>query len=297
MIPMGDVSVLVDRVQLVSWAPSGQKPPVLDGFKVTRDSFVRSQTRIKTYARCKQYQSRENDTKIYWQYYRLKSWLKPWKITMVADDKTGLSRDEIEGVLSHCRFYRFLIIEVAIDFIFSMGVDQDFVRRHALFGKSRRAPRNDNSVLYWGGRKCDKFVRCYQKRERARDRVEVECHSKLLAKEQISTLDDFDGLPDAIYPKNLRFVDVNWHRLDGHLKRKSHGRALIAGARRRASSLTRLRRYLRRNGIVNFHRFLVPHSINEKIDRALTRWIRHFEDSHEQTQTQIKSSRTEKGGA
>jgi hypothetical protein len=128
----------LDRVQMVSWAPAGRKPPRLEGFVVTRDSFVRSQTTTKTYARCCQYKSVTDDTRIYWQYSRCKGWLKPWKITIVADDSTGLSRDQIERVLDHCRFYRFLAIEVAIDFGSQSGVNRGLVKRHALFGKSRR---------------------------------------------------------------------------------------------------------------------------------------------------------------
>jgi len=130
--------VRLDRLQVVSWAPPGHKPPSLDGFVVTRDSFVRSQTTTSTYARCCQYKSVTDDTKIYWQYSRRKGWLKPWKITIVADDSTGLSRDQIERVLDHCRFYRFLTIEVALDFGPQSAVNREFVKRHAQFGKSRR---------------------------------------------------------------------------------------------------------------------------------------------------------------
>jgi hypothetical protein len=109
-------------------------------------------------------------------------------------------------------------------------------------------------------------------------RVELELHSHLLGREKISTLDDFEGLIDVIYPKHFQFVEVDWRRLRRHLKRKRHGKALIAGAQKRGSSLSRLRRYLRRHGIANFHRFLVPLEINKKVDRAFTRWIRKFED-------------------
>lgn len=137
---MHDITIRIDRVQLVSWAPQGKSPPrKLKGFSITKDSFVRSQTTTATYARCRQYRSRENDSKVYWQYQRQKAWLKPWKVTLVADDKTGLSYEQIDNVLGHCRFYQFLIIEVAIDFSPSTGVDRKFVRRHAIFGKSRRA--------------------------------------------------------------------------------------------------------------------------------------------------------------
>jgi hypothetical protein len=135
---MHDVTIKIDRVQIVSWAPEDRTPPRVKGFKVTRDSFVRRQTSIPTYKRCRHYQSKENDAKIYWQYWRQKAWLKPWKITLVADDSTGLSYDELDAVLRHCKYWHFLIIEVAIDFSPATGLDRRFVHRHALFGKSRR---------------------------------------------------------------------------------------------------------------------------------------------------------------
>lgn len=132
----------VDRVQLVSWAPKGRRPPQqLRGFAITRDSFVRCQTTTTTYARCRQYKSLINDAKIYWQYGRQQGWLSPWKITIVADDITGLSYDEIELVLRHCHSYRFLTVEIAIDFEPAVGVNRGFIRQHAVFGKSRRRAR------------------------------------------------------------------------------------------------------------------------------------------------------------
>lgn len=108
-------------------------------------------------------------------------------------------------------------------------------------------------------------------------RLELELHSQFLRREKISRVDDFDGLQLAICPKHFQLVDVDWDRLERHLRRKRHGRALIAGAQHRAASLSRLRHYLRRHGIANFHRFLVPLAINKRIDRAFTRWIDDFE--------------------
>ena len=142
------IRALLDRVQIVSWAPEGRAPPPVEGFAVTRDSFVRCQTTTSTYARCRHYNSLTNDAKIYWQYSRQKGWLKPWKITMVADDKTGLSRDEIERVLKHCRSYQFLTVEIAIDFSPSTGVSKQFIHRRAVFGKShRRAKKKESRPL------------------------------------------------------------------------------------------------------------------------------------------------------
>jgi hypothetical protein len=135
---MTPLKVQLDRVQVLSWAPRGRKPPKLKGYKIVRDSFVRCQTTTATYARSRQYQSLTGDTKIFWQYQRLKGWLKPWKITIVADDETGLSYEQIQHVLKHCRYHRFLIVEVAVDFCPSTGINKRFVRKHGVFGKSRR---------------------------------------------------------------------------------------------------------------------------------------------------------------
>lgn len=133
------VCAQIDRLQLVSCPPSaGQRPPPLKGFAITRDSFVRCQTTTATYARCRQYESVKDDTKIYWQYQRQKGWLRPWKITIVADDKTGLSYEEIERVLRHCHAYRVLTVEIAIDFSPSAGITGQFIRQHGVFGKSHQ---------------------------------------------------------------------------------------------------------------------------------------------------------------
>ena len=136
---MKPIQIRMDRVQLVSWAPQGRKPPPLKDYKIVRDCFVRRQTTTATYARSRQYQSTTDDTKIFWQYQRLKGWLKPWKVTVIADDQTGLSYEDLEKVLKYCHHYRFLTIEIAVDFCPSIGIDKRFVRQHGVFGKSRRS--------------------------------------------------------------------------------------------------------------------------------------------------------------
>ena len=51
-------------------------------------------------------------------------------------------RKEIEQVLEHCQFYHFLIVELAIDFKAMTGVNTNFIRNHAVFGKSRSRANN-----------------------------------------------------------------------------------------------------------------------------------------------------------
>jgi hypothetical protein len=129
--------VRVDRVQIVAQGKVRQKPPELAGFKVTRDCFVRSQTTIKTYARCRHYWSTTSKARIYWQYCRQVGWLQPWKITLVADDRRGLSRTDIELPLKYCRRHRLILVELAFDFAPNSGVTGQFLRRFGRFGKSR----------------------------------------------------------------------------------------------------------------------------------------------------------------
>lgn len=141
--------VKIDRVQIGSVGALDDRPPPLAGFSIIRDSFVRSQTTISTYARSRCYKSRSNDTKVFWQYRRLKTWLMPWKITLVADDNLGLTRQDIEGVLVHCRSYKFFAIELAFDFAPTAGVNREFVLSHAVFGKSHREKRITNTAQIW----------------------------------------------------------------------------------------------------------------------------------------------------
>jgi hypothetical protein len=131
-------------------------------------------------------------------------------------------------------------------------------------------------ALYYGSRKTDKLVRCYQKNTLGVFRVELELHSGLLR--EISTLDDFLYLPDVVYPNHFQFVAFDWSRLEQYLSRRlgDEGRRVIAGARSRSPSLQRVRRYLNRKGVANVHRFFTPLAINEKARRALDQWARQF---------------------
>jgi len=133
----------IDRVEIASWAPHGRKPPLeLAGFRLATDFLLTSRATMNGYARCRWYHSLTDTTKVCWYYQRRKGWLKPWKIMIAPDDNRGLTRDLLEQVLKYCRFWRFLTIEFAIDFAASTSVNSRFVRKHAMFGKSRpRAER------------------------------------------------------------------------------------------------------------------------------------------------------------
>lgn len=133
-------------------------------------------------------------------------------------------------------------------------------------------------AFYYGSRKSEKLVRCYEKSEVGAYRVELELHSGLLRRQDIVGLDDLVRLPEVLCPKHLQFVDIDWNHLGRHLEKKMGHRSdvVIVGARRRTDSILRLLRYLRRKGVFNTHRFLVPRAINEDVTRAVNRWRRQF---------------------
>jgi hypothetical protein len=140
------------------------------------------------------------------------------------------------------------------------------------------AVQRDEADLYYGSRKSDKLVRTYKKREVEAYRVELELHSGLLRHHNISVLDDLVLLPEVLCPKHVQLVDLDWNRLRRHLANKigDRGDDVFAGARQRKMSILRLQRYLRRKGVVNTHRLLLPRAVNADISRALNRWIRKF---------------------
>ena len=112
-------------------------------------------------------------------------------------------------------------------------------------------------------------------------RVELELHSAPLRKHSIQTLDDFIYLPEVICPKHVQFVEIDWQRLRKYLgERFGADEAQIAAeARKRSASLRRVRGYLRKRGVVNFHRWLVPLPLNKDVTRALERWAKGFKDT------------------
>lgn len=86
------------------------------------------------------------------------------KMTLIARDHNGLKPQDVLSVLELLPGAKLVLVELAFDFGFKSGVDGEYVRAHALFGKSR--PNNvANLRCYdtWGTRKGSKFVRSYYK--------------------------------------------------------------------------------------------------------------------------------------
>jgi hypothetical protein len=138
--------------------------------------------------------------------------------------------------------------------------------------------------LRYGGRKSAKLARCYWKDETNQFRVEMESHPGVLDQLGIQSVRDLPKVARAIYPKHLRFADIDWEKLRVYLAKREgkNGEAIFEGAFKRAKSMRRVTQYLRRQRIPNVHRFLMPLAINEKVKHGLEMWARQFEKEWEQ---------------
>lgn len=282
--------VRLDRLTIVSWAKHGWKLPSIPGFKVVRDIRVRPQGESPTYERVRELLSLTSTTRVSWQYRRRRGWLKEWRITIYGDDLSGITPMELCPILKRCRHAWLVLVELALDFAPTSGVDREFVKRHGVFGKSRRrTDRGGPGQLRYGSRKSAKLIRAYWKAEVNAFRVEVELHSRLLSrgrrerarKTANELTNDVATAPYLLIPKHVCFMRFRWPALRRYLTHRLGrlGCRVLDEARAKATiSLRAAAYFLRRSGVNNVHRFLVPMRINEAMDSALTKWSLDFKD-------------------
>ena len=273
--------VRLDRLRWVAWVPAGKEVPFIPGFKTVSDRRIMTRPgKVPTYGRVRKLESMTSDARADWEYQRQQGWLEPWRITLIADDQTGLTLEEVKQFLEHCCTYRLVLVELALDFAPASGVNAVFVEQHGLFGKSRRRPDlGGPGQLRYGSRRSGKLVRCYWKDQIGAYRVELELHSRLLREHEIDRVRDICRVSGVIFPKHCRFVTFAWERLQRYLERRFGQRCerILAVARRLANlSLRRASRYLRRKGVNNVHRFLVSLRMNREIEKALLEWSIKF---------------------
>jgi hypothetical protein len=252
----------------------------LRGYKCLSDFRPQQQGRALNYGRVRKFCSVTNSSKVTLQYERRVPWGAPQRVTMIGHDQTGLSLQEIQGVISQCYRHDLSLVELAFDFTPEAGVDREFVLRHGRFGKSRRRlDRGGPGTLRYGGRSCPKLVRCYLKESLEVFRVELELHRSLLRKYGATTIHDLAAVAARLVPAHLRFVCVCWKKLKTYLVKKfgNDGNRIAEEARHQADlSLAKALRYLAKVGVPNPHRFLVPLKINRAVREALQRWAEDF---------------------
>jgi hypothetical protein len=255
--------------------------PAIEGFSVLQDFRARPQGKIPTYARVRKLRSETTSCAIVVHHKPQQPWLPPCTVTAIGDDKLGITPDEVKRVAAQFRNCKLSLVELALDFDPSTGVDREFVLRHGTFGKTRlRVDRGGPENLRYGSRSSPKLVRCYQKNSLGAFRIELELHSALLRKTGVTKVQDLYLIASKLFPKHVRMVGVRWNKLEAHLQRRfgNSGRTVLAETRRirDAVSLRDAMRFLSGKGVANPWRFLRPLRLNALVKSALRRWAKKF---------------------
>jgi len=278
------VRVRLDRLQFTCEKKRSFGLPDIPGFKVVSDRLVRQRTRVKTYERVRRYRNHKSGTQVFVAYKPVPKWLPPVKVTMVANDETGLQWDEVALVDKTFEGGFAVIVELALDFDESAGVDLRFIRRHALFGGSRpkTGPRYPG-VRYWGSPASAKLVRCYRKASIRAFRVELQLRRACLQRYgMLGAWTLCYGIPDLV-KDHARFLRPDWAALEAHVVRRGlRAKKVLRQARLQAKSLHRLLDCLRHNlQVRNPQRFLRPMKLNREIDQAVEAWADSFDPSRQ----------------
>lgn len=275
--------IRVDRAQVHAKTFAGQLPRI-PHFQLIWDRFVRPQTSPQTYRRVRSLKNTTTDTTLWIQYWPILPGLRPAKLTLIANDRKGLRRPELEQVIRQFEEPRLLTVELAFDFSKASGVDRGFVLRHGVFGKSRIVGGGAHQNARLGGRDSDTMVRVYPKGETSSFRVEIELHSSWLRRNNVIGVGDLPKLADLLLPKRLLFVQIDWESLSRHLARKGLPAAkLVSEAKLRSHSIHETMKFLRNEvGLCNVRRFLRPLRINRPIQRELQIWANGWRRSFKQ---------------
>ena len=274
-------TVRLDRLRFSAEPRGGPKVPAIEGFRVLQDFRARPQGRIPTYARVKKLRSGTTSCQIVIQYKPQQGWLPPYILTIVGDDNVGITPEVLAAVRTSYYVRKLSLVELALDFDPSAGVDREYVLRHGVFGKTRRrTDRGGPENLRYGSRSSPKIVRCYAKTGIEKYRVELEIHGALLRKMGIIDIPDLYLIASKALPKHVRVVGIRWRKLEAYLLRRfgTSGRTVLAETRRIRDeiSLRDAMVFLSAKGVMNPHRFLRPLRLNEEIKSALRLWAKRF---------------------
>jgi hypothetical protein len=228
--------------------------------------------------------------------------LAPRKIALIARDESGLEWTDVRSVLEILPNVRLVMAELGFDFGFASGVDGEYVRAHALFGKSRK--KNVAALCgwdSWGSRRGTKFVRSYYKEELGVRRVELQLNRGFLLRHGIRDVFDFEKLVNILPRHHLLFARLDEARALQQLTNVGHG----AGGINRILEMVRLLdgdllaqlSVLRKRGrLINARRVLVPLKKNQLVKDALREWAATWPKAPIRLGERIQKSKRKRAG-
>jgi hypothetical protein len=232
------------------------------------------QQRFRPYAELQYWRDERSDMTVVVESAPTKHWLRyPFRMTLNADDGTGILPKQLFAVLEVVQQIRLLLLEVAFDYAGDLTPDD--VRLLVLFGKAR--PANSGSGVYRWGTRQRKLAKIYGKPETGGPRVELELGPYFLRKYAIEDVFGFVKLAQLL-PSHLSFQTLNEQRLAERLSTMSLGanqkRAIKRFIAKSDGNLWEVLQLLRSKeiGMTNTRRLLDAHPMNRGLKRALKAW-------------------------
>ncbi|HXP78853.1 MAG TPA: hypothetical protein VN976_03025 [Verrucomicrobiae bacterium] len=204
-------------------------------------------------------------------------YLAPYSVSLFADDNTGLLPEEVLALRELMPGAKLTLAEVAIDFVLAGKVNRAFVRRHGVFGKSRRDISNRNpQVDRWGTKKSGKCIKSYEKFGNAAYRVEARMRRRFMEPAGIVDVYDFPKFGDLLPGHHILFAQIDESKLIRELWRTRTATETVQIVKQvfaLKGGLTEQLAYLRQHaGLKNTRRLLRPHRINRSIWDAFNAW-------------------------
>ena len=270
--------VKLDRYQMVCSQDPTAALRGIPGYQPQPNRFPRQKGdgRFQPYGCSQWFWNMKSQMKFYIESDKREGWLSPYRVTLVADDQTGLTPEEVFGILEVLPEFKLTMLEVAFDFHPEFLGLRD-ARFHLLFGKARPRPRV-NGNFYWGTRKGIKRVQIYFKKEVNRVRVELELRSRFLRRFGIADPFDFGRLLSILPGRHIFFARLDRQKLIRQLRTTGIPEGYVRGVLRDVDAMSGdlwpSLNYLRNEvGIKNTRRLAVPLEANGLVRDALRVWV------------------------
>jgi hypothetical protein len=274
--PCVDWRVILDRVRFgCDRDPSPSLagvPGLVQGLPKLLKTFP--QQRFHPYAQLQYWRDERSDMTVVVESAPTKHWIRyPFRITLNADDGTGVLPPQTFAVLEVVPQSQLLMVEIALDYI--GDATRDEIHRRVLIGKARPA-QSDAKVLRWGNRQT-KLFRLYDKPEIECVRGEFQLGPRFLRKYEIATPYDFHKLA-TILPSHLSFHRINEQKLADRLSamriNPKRREAILRFVAKSNEGLCPILQLLRSEGIgmTNVRRLLDQDSMNDEAMNALKAW-------------------------
>jgi len=276
--PVLAARVIIDRTEFTARSFRTDQSGKIPGFvRLTSHPLLQKPGAWNPYSYIRRFKSLTDKTTVNVLSHPRKPWLEPYRVVMIPDDASGLLPPHALPFwkLTSGQVIRYL--EWAVDFPPATQVSGACVQRNGQFGKSRPLEEEEKYFRYvtYGSKKGGKFIRAYYKYAIDAQRVEFELRQRFLETHAIRSIYDLWKLADILPGAHIRFVRIDDDRVAQRLRNSAKENKIPETLNRLAELKPRLHdalTYLRAQGMLNCHRFLVPLSVNKVIRDAAAKF-------------------------